>query len=493
MQAPIPDDWINEAWLCYAIQWPDSTKWLAILNGLLSNPRQGRFWNGQTGIIRDAQAIGAEIWYRNQPLVPCADSQDCDEQATPEIVYLYCSPGEDEEDEDMSGCSSPTPPIKIENGILYYWHCCQWVQIGLLATLAQQGSELDEDAFIPPEGPIPDPPLEVTACAQATAIVEFVAQVANSIWDAKSDPLAILNVQKEVGANLNDKWLISAVVKALEFVALSGGWTGSPTGYNLYDAWEQQDIKASIATRLGDTIGVPDDATFESIKWAYIDEMLIDLPRRFFWSHVLNAIGRGLLNDIAIAGGTQAGTDCSAPAAQPSLFEGYATGADWRYVFDFRVAQPAYVELGSGTLQAIGEGLWSDCGPTQNNNEVGVKVHLDQLNNGSVLTNIGILYRTRGDEDYNNGSGCKWSAEDTDHLTATDMEAASGTTPAQAGVWTITKVVNDPLGAAEDVFDVGVAVYHAGAQLDDLIENSVVILAIFAAGTGPGPLSAPPT
>jgi len=496
MQAPIPADWTNDAWICYALQWPDSVHWLAILHGLLSNPRQGRFWNAASGSIKDVQEVGAEIWYRNQPLVPCADSEDCPGQAEPETVYITCweTPGDENNEAcDEMSSSCPTPPIKIENGILYYWFCCQWTQIGFVGSLAPSGGALDEGAWIPPEGPAPDPPFDCTACAKATAVVNFVAQVANSIWDAKSDPLAMLQIQAEIGANLNDVWTLSAIGKALEFVALSGGWTGSPTGYNLYDVWEQQDIKYRIANIFDDDCaGIPDDDTFERVKWAYIDEMILDLPRRFFWSHVLNAIGRGLLSDVSIAGATQTGTDCSAPTPTLPLFQGHGEAAEWRYVFDLRNALPAYAELGAGSHHQIGQGVWADLGPTSNNNLPQVKLHLDQIDNGSVLTNCALIYVTRGDEDYNNGSGCKWKAEDTEHIGVADMEALTGTTPAAAGEWTLAKVVSDPLGAAEDVFDVGVSVYHAGAQLDDLIENSVVIVAILAAGTGPGPLSTPP-
>jgi len=65
MQMPIPDDWDGETYCCHIVEWPDSPAWRTILAGLLLNPTSGRFWDGDTGIIIDAQAVGREIETRN--------------------------------------------------------------------------------------------------------------------------------------------------------------------------------------------------------------------------------------------------------------------------------------------------------------------------------------------------------------------------------------------------------------------------------------------
>lgn len=72
---PIPDDWDGETWGCVLIDWPLSEQWFGILRGLITTPVRGRFWDGSTGIITDAQAIGLDIEGRN-PVVSCSDITD---------------------------------------------------------------------------------------------------------------------------------------------------------------------------------------------------------------------------------------------------------------------------------------------------------------------------------------------------------------------------------------------------------------------------------
>lgn len=62
---PIPDDWDGQSWCRYAICWPDSLQWRAILAGFITTPMLGRTWDRDTGTITDAQAIGQSIFERN--------------------------------------------------------------------------------------------------------------------------------------------------------------------------------------------------------------------------------------------------------------------------------------------------------------------------------------------------------------------------------------------------------------------------------------------
>lgn len=65
--AMIPSDWDGETWKCYSVEWPNSEEWYAILYGFITTPKQGRFWDGQTGSIVAVQETGNEIWDRNYP------------------------------------------------------------------------------------------------------------------------------------------------------------------------------------------------------------------------------------------------------------------------------------------------------------------------------------------------------------------------------------------------------------------------------------------
>lgn len=66
--AVIPNDWDGESWKCWSVEWPDSVMWFALLEGFISTPRMGRYWNGETGTITEAQVVGVEILDRNQIL-----------------------------------------------------------------------------------------------------------------------------------------------------------------------------------------------------------------------------------------------------------------------------------------------------------------------------------------------------------------------------------------------------------------------------------------
>lgn len=92
MKANIPDDWDNESWASKCIQWPDSPLWLSVLSGLIASPSNGRNWTRESGIIKDAIAIGNEIWSRYQAAEGCSMTFDVRQQ-TESPCYLEKSAG----------------------------------------------------------------------------------------------------------------------------------------------------------------------------------------------------------------------------------------------------------------------------------------------------------------------------------------------------------------------------------------------------------------
>lgn len=86
MKVPIPQDWDGETWCLWSVCWPDSPEWIGILQGLISSPALGYFWDGSTGTITQVQEVGLEISDDNLPLKGAL--MRCDEQLNELIAAI---------------------------------------------------------------------------------------------------------------------------------------------------------------------------------------------------------------------------------------------------------------------------------------------------------------------------------------------------------------------------------------------------------------------
>ena len=60
-QIRIPDDWDGESYSLVLACVPDSVLWKSAYLGAISTLGRGRFWDAETGSIKDAQIVGNEI------------------------------------------------------------------------------------------------------------------------------------------------------------------------------------------------------------------------------------------------------------------------------------------------------------------------------------------------------------------------------------------------------------------------------------------------
>lgn len=60
----IPDDWDGE-YCCYSVRWPNSFRWLAVLNGLIDLAGSGYYWNEETGDVTETIEIVRETFDYN--------------------------------------------------------------------------------------------------------------------------------------------------------------------------------------------------------------------------------------------------------------------------------------------------------------------------------------------------------------------------------------------------------------------------------------------
>lgn len=64
LQGTIPSDWTGD-YCRYAVCWPNSPQWEAVLRGVLVLPSRGRFWDEHTGNIIEAQDIIRQTYEQN--------------------------------------------------------------------------------------------------------------------------------------------------------------------------------------------------------------------------------------------------------------------------------------------------------------------------------------------------------------------------------------------------------------------------------------------
>ncbi len=468
MKIPIPSDWDGQTWDCYQVQWPSSPAYRNILLGFLSQMTRGPFWDIKTGWIPDAQAVGWQVWDRNHPLV------SCDGTIIPE-----CPPGaqngtcnafwEETEEFDMA-CINLDGLIKIEDGVLYVKDsCCNWVALG---TIAKQPASLGDT----PLDPDNTGTVTYSACGKATAIVGAIYSVLYETWSSFGDwdyPWQILpNIEKNVGYNLNDKWMAALIVDWLAY-----GSVVTPT-----DVFAPGDRQKSICNLVNlfddDAVGVPDDAAYEQVKAAIH-------TRNFLYDGLIMTavacLGRENLNNIAKLGAGDLGLNCDCPETTQEIFANLGLSEDWRYVYDFRTSQHGFTLTDPHTVWTTGLGLWATNLVTGHRADIEATLDFDNIDNGSTLTLVGIVVETIGDDEYdtNPDTGTNITAP----ITLADMVPITGNAPANAGSFQIVKPCAVPLGATHTLFKVHNFMEHA-------TDVSQKVVAIFFAGSGSGPMNA---
>lgn len=79
MRLPIPDDWNGQDWCKFAICWPDSLKYRAILRGYVTQLARGWTWDEKTGNLLAAIETGKLIRQHNidleESIMSCNDGQ----------------------------------------------------------------------------------------------------------------------------------------------------------------------------------------------------------------------------------------------------------------------------------------------------------------------------------------------------------------------------------------------------------------------------------
>lgn len=351
MKLAPPDDWQGQ-WECYQVEWPSSPLYRAILLGFLSYLTRGRAWDEKNGSIRDAQKIGREIFERNYPLVHCGDDSRQDDTGGVgwwpcENAYGDITPCKDEI--DMSGCGGSGLPIKVENGLLYWWSCCQWVLVGAVGS----GSDTEE-----PDDEEPGSGIDDWNCRKAQAIGQRFYEAALAALDAMT--AAPWNMSKTFRQNFPD-WEIG-VVKAFNFLieyAIADTIlleffeiTFTPT--------ERDRLICNWAKVLDSTTNKISEAEYSAMK-SVLKGMSWGEVEKAFLQDLFDVIGRANFSRTAAAGTADDGANCDCPEVVLPFDElpGNPGGLEWHHDFQFKTDDYGFVGS-SGYVYGSGVGFSSD-------------------------------------------------------------------------------------------------------------------------------------
>lgn len=317
MQIPIPDDWDGVSWQCAQVEFPDSPLWTAILLGLLSYATRARVWDGDSGSILDAQAVGREIWERNFPLVPCAE---CDTETEPGGNNTGTEPLEITGDLCMNGCSIPYGALRWYGGKLQFRYCGEWYDVGGAPVIDLPISPDDDtDPYIPPEidggG--------YSACGKAQAVMDMVYGVVTSILDevgnfswewwghVKAD---------NPGVGMDAKWIIVACEGAVNQAAADAA-AGPSYDPDALDESTWQSVKCLLAQMFSDTLPEPMDGNEirSTLQNLFASEWGVDVLTNAIFVDALRGINRESFEQAVILGASYADADCDCPAEPEAL------------------------------------------------------------------------------------------------------------------------------------------------------------------------------
>lgn len=487
MKLPIPDDWDGASWRCVQIQWPDSELYLALLRGFLTQFTRGRFWDEKSGIIKDAQAIGWDLFDKNWPFVACQDSNGNGNGNDNGDSPVICGGITIEGEEDMG---QVVTEIKIVDGKLrvYYGHCCyDDLDVGALG-----GDDMGiDDAPYGDEG-------EFSACGKATAAIEKLYAVAASAWSCIDEyPWEYIPIYSRDHPDLSggNQMFINCVVTAIQLDIITDEAT-------VFQDYEKAELICWLVARLeDDETGMTSDdynALLNKIE-DYFGLLTLDpvgAKKAELFKLAAVAIGPGDFEDVTALGANVLDGNCDCPEEPIEILPDFGEGMDWVYVFDFREAtlHPNLTLQGNDPQHAPGEGLWAYPGETDDQTQFGVRIALDNNTGTASLKQVGMVWLTRGDENWNDATDKVVGTENDGAIYYGNVVATCGENPSQAGTWQLVRTCNLAIQSGEpDQFMCDIFAYHPpDTNPPDEIQYSTVLIALGFAGTGDPPLDIAP-
>lgn len=304
MKLLIPDDWINDDWLCIEVQWPNSPLWVALLNGWLSQMARGRTYDEATGSILAAMEIGKEIWRRNATLTPCCDGGATPPEPSPEQKMIYGGAWFGEEDEDMSCgfCYRYN-----DAGVMEILVCGEWVPV--LVGDSPPPIETPEGTDVgDPNTPQPGDDEEVdidVKCRAAYALARAMWRVHARIIDYVDDVIGVLDIGNSVASDLPEytltKYHVSLAAGSLIAASLTADldivFATEETYVSDMAAW----MKKFLPTRYSLSRVQYEALAAGLLAYSFHEGIEVNLGQLVegdYWRQIWWALGPGTVNDI---------------------------------------------------------------------------------------------------------------------------------------------------------------------------------------------------
>lgn len=189
-------------------------EWRSHVVGVLEALDQPDAWNGTDGEIETARGharaiieylVGDHCPQPSPPPPPPTPTPGGPHHG-PGGDYSGCSDCSDDESEDCMGNCGPEPPIRIQNGVLQYFWCCEWVDVGSIqAAITEDTTQTTIDPDLQKhyleEVPGADP-----ACRVASYITDHFTALWNDVvneWAGGHDPRVIGNSFRAIEPEVN--------------------------------------------------------------------------------------------------------------------------------------------------------------------------------------------------------------------------------------------------------------------------------------------------
>jgi hypothetical protein len=322
---PIPGDWDGETWRCINVQWPVSPMYDALLIGVLTLLRRGRFYDEGTGLITLAQAVGQQIFERNYPFTNCGedcpDCPDCPDLTAEDCRNLFGGGGSVCYEDDDMPCLDLTSLIKIENGTLYVRNaCCEWIAIaGALAAGGLDGTLTGGSEPLPPEADTPTSPTPLDlSCRKAWVFAHTLSGIGAVGFDSRNDWMFtwIGNVRDAFPQLELSKWKLAEAFSYLSAAQMLAF-------LNWPEAWPN-DVAQNVLCRWASVLSTDKIKTTED-EFTEMKSILKNTTSGFaemYLAALMDAIGRSGLDYMALSAQYQDVPGCECPG------EGYIIGPD---------------------------------------------------------------------------------------------------------------------------------------------------------------------